>query len=180
MVVTNNQLSAEGMWQEVPDGQLSQWTLMSCIYLAYTIAFCVLSGPIIFLCFSHMVVTNNQLSAEGMRQEVLDGLRTLDTFRQDVHKYLDQEHQIQALPATQDCGIVCIKLQVTFFCEFPDIPSVHVSHFSVPVLTPNRSSILLSGARYMLACTVYSTVYSTVSAGRSQKPRPTNSVPTGS
>ena len=60
-----------------------------------------------------MVVVNAQLSAQGMRQEVLSAQRTLDTFRQDVNKYLDQQHQIQALPAAQDCGIVRINLQVS-------------------------------------------------------------------
>ena len=58
------------------------------------------------------MLINSQLSAEGMRQEVLDGQRTLDTFRQDVQKYLEQQHQIQALPAAQDCGIVRVNLQV--------------------------------------------------------------------
>lgn len=57
-------------------------------------------------------MVNGELSAEGMRQEVLDGQRNLDTFRQDVLKYLDQQHQIRALPATQNCGIVRINLQV--------------------------------------------------------------------
>lgn len=59
-----------------------------------------------------MVLVNSQLSAEGMKQEVLDGQRTLDTFRQDVQKYLEQQRQIQALPAAQDCGIVHVNLQV--------------------------------------------------------------------
>lgn len=57
-------------------------------------------------------MTNQQLSIEGMREAVLAGQRTLDTFRDDVNKYLAQQHQIEELPATQDCGIVRINLKV--------------------------------------------------------------------
>ena len=61
----------------------------------------------------NLVVTNKQLSIQGMREEVASGTRTLDTFRSDVGKYLAQQQQIKALAATADCGIVRLRLQVT-------------------------------------------------------------------
>lgn len=85
-----------------------------------------------------MVVVNAQLSAQGMRQEVLTGQRTLDTFRQDVNKYLDQQHQIQALPAAQDCGIVRINLQVSL------LKSLHFSSCrQMPLCSRMPASVLL-------------------------------------
>lgn len=59
-----------------------------------------------------LVVTNGQMSREGMRGEVSSGTRTLDTFRSDVGKYLAQQQQIKALAASVDCGVVRIRLQV--------------------------------------------------------------------
>lgn len=59
-----------------------------------------------------LVVTNAQLSMEGMRGEVGSGTRTLDTFRSDVSKYQAQQQQVKALAASVDCGIVRIQLQV--------------------------------------------------------------------
>lgn len=59
-----------------------------------------------------LVVTNGQMSGEGMREEVCSGTRTLDTFRSDVGKYLAQQQQIKALAASVDCGVVRIRLQV--------------------------------------------------------------------
>ena len=72
------------------------------------------------LCLAHLllwscrdlVMTNRQLSTQGMRQEVTIGGRTLDTFRSDASKYIDQQQQIKALAATVDCGIVRLRLQV--------------------------------------------------------------------
>ena len=60
-----------------------------------------------------LVVINRQLSIQGMRDEVVSGKRTLDTFRKDVGQYLAQQHQINHLAATVDCGIVQINLQVS-------------------------------------------------------------------
>jgi len=59
-----------------------------------------------------LVVTNRQLSTQGMRKQVQNGTRTLDTFRLDVGQYLAQQQQIQDLAATVDCGIVQVNLQV--------------------------------------------------------------------
>ena len=58
------------------------------------------------------MVTNAQLSMEGMRGEVGSGRRTLDTFRSDVAKYQAQQQQVKDLAASVDCGIVRIQLQV--------------------------------------------------------------------
>ena len=58
------------------------------------------------------MVTNRQLSIQSMRDEVKEGSRTLDTFKQDVGQYLAQQQQIENLKPTADCGIVCINLQV--------------------------------------------------------------------
>lgn len=58
------------------------------------------------------MVTNRQLSIQGMRDEVQGCKRTLDSFRQDVSRYLAQQQQIKDLAATVDCGIVRVNLQV--------------------------------------------------------------------
>ena len=71
----------------------------------------ILANIAILMC-RDLVVTNKQLSIPGMREEVSTAIRSLDTFRSDVAKYLAQQQQIKALPATTDCGIVCIRLQV--------------------------------------------------------------------
>ncbi|KAL3130872.1 hypothetical protein ABBQ38_000201 [Trebouxia sp. C0009 RCD-2024] len=63
------------------------------------------------LTFRDLVVTNAQLSMEGMSGEVGSGTRTLDTFRSDVGKYQAQQQQVKALAASVDCGIVRIQLQ---------------------------------------------------------------------
>lgn len=55
---------------------------------------------------------NRQLSTQGMRQQVQNGTRTLETFRLDVGQYLAQQQQIRDLAATVDCGIVQVNLQV--------------------------------------------------------------------
>ena len=62
--------------------------------------------------YRDLVVTNGQMSVEGMRGEVLSGTRTLESFRSDVGKYLAQQQQIKNLAPTVDCGVVRIRLQV--------------------------------------------------------------------